>query len=477
MYIADDCKIISKTGLKNSFFISNHFFHTHKQLNRDTFSAQEGGSLAIPPNFVRVLTPVLFTHLRTLVDIGAAIKAQRYRSLVDYMVDIMDVMHCIGVLRGTKCPEYEAAKYLQIDALLDIVEMTRCQDCFRQSNDRSDPQWFIRPCTVPHKLVFAKLPGFSYWPAKVIRQIRSAGAATQFDVRFFGKDHMRALIGEKAIVLDGRPTALKMSFGLKKALAEMAEHKELLKQQQAADGEAVEAAVAQAVSPIKASATPLSPPSEVKRGRGRPRKSTTPVAPEKAAPTTNNRGPVKRKSAAGIPAPKSVRNGRRSTMTAAATAAAAAAVAAMSTNSDDEDEEEEENNVFSSSSVKRGRRSTITATALAKSNADNDSDREGNTAPVAPAAKRARKSTNEPSAQVATSASATNSLPRQSKESDSDSEKETTDDDDEEGDGNCSSEKSAADEVVKDKQAVANPANVQQPSRAWIISNVSVAHV
>lgn len=461
----------------------------HIQLNRDTFSAQESKSLQIPPAFVRVLAPVLFSHMRTIMDISAAIKAQRYRSLVDYMVDIMDVMHCIGVLRGTKCAEYEAAKYLQIDALLDIVEMSRCQDCFRQSNDRSDPKWFLRPCTVPHKLVFAKLNGFSYWPAKVIRHMRSADAATQFDVRFFGKDHMRALVDEKSIVLDGRPIRLKMSYGLKKALAELAEHKVLLEQQLAADGDAVDAAVTQELTPIKASAkvaaTPLPPSSEVKRGRGRPKKSSTPVLPEIAAATTSNRGPVKRRSANAIPAPISLRNGRRSTMTA--TAAASDAIATTT-----DDGEEEDASVLSSSSVKRGRRSTMTAAALTpiKSGVKKASERKDVTTFVAtaPAAKRARRSTNEPLVQVAASAAATESIvlravaakPRgsidateqgQNQESDSNAEAESTDDDDTEDDGNYPAMDVVDDDVVDN---IASHAKGQQQTSAWIISNVSL---
>jgi hypothetical protein len=38
----------------------------------------------------------------------------------------------------------------------------------------------------PHELVYAKLKGYSYWPAKVIREM-----GDKYDVRFFGGFHQR----------------------------------------------------------------------------------------------------------------------------------------------------------------------------------------------------------------------------------------------------------------------------------------------
>lgn len=205
------------------------------QISSDTFSAQEPTSLHIPDDYVHLLRPVLLQHPLTIADITARIAANGYNTLLEYQTDVMDVLHSIGVLRGTATSEYEAAKYMHLDVLHDITEISRCQDCYKHAiRRRTDGSWFVRPCTVPHPLVHAKLPGFSYWPAKVIRKLHPAdGNNVQYDVRFFGGHHERALVAERFIVPDGRPIALRKTPGLAKALAELALYKKMLQMPEA----------------------------------------------------------------------------------------------------------------------------------------------------------------------------------------------------------------------------------------------------
>ena len=47
----------------------------------------------------------------------------------------------------------------------------------------------------PHELVYAKLKGYSYWPAKVIHYV----SEEKYDVRFFGGLHQRAIIAKDQI--------------------------------------------------------------------------------------------------------------------------------------------------------------------------------------------------------------------------------------------------------------------------------------
>lgn len=68
----------------------------------DTFSEQEPHSIIIPEHYVTQLSKVLFQHKFTANDIAAKIESNAYESLVEFQCDIMDVMHCIGVLRGGK---------------------------------------------------------------------------------------------------------------------------------------------------------------------------------------------------------------------------------------------------------------------------------------------------------------------------------------------------------------------------------------
>lgn len=65
-------------------------------------------------------------------------------------------------------------------------EIDTCIECYYNGNvHRSD--WFVRVCKKPHILLWAKLKGFPYWPAKMM----SVNASSLVDVRFFGQ-HDRA---------------------------------------------------------------------------------------------------------------------------------------------------------------------------------------------------------------------------------------------------------------------------------------------
>lgn len=123
-----------------------------------------------------------------------------------------------------RCAEYEAAKYLLLDALHDIMEIEKCQDCYRHSSIKNDDQWFVKPCQPPHEIVYAKQTGYSYWPAKVIRKMNAF-----YDVRFFGQHHSRALIPLRNIkTLNDKLPAMKRSVNLTKALDELKQHQDLL---------------------------------------------------------------------------------------------------------------------------------------------------------------------------------------------------------------------------------------------------------
>lgn len=72
-----------------------------------------------------------------------------------------------------------------------MAEIENCPSCYLNANTKKHT-WFIEVCPRPHLLVWAKLKGFPYWPAKVM-SINTSGMA---DVRFFGA-HDRAWVGVK----------------------------------------------------------------------------------------------------------------------------------------------------------------------------------------------------------------------------------------------------------------------------------------
>lgn len=72
---------------------------------------------------------------------------------------------------------------------LEMYDIEMCSDCFDRSNTMAN--WFTEVCNPPHLLIWAKMHGYPYWPAKVIGVVGRRFANIRIDVRFFG-EHNRA---------------------------------------------------------------------------------------------------------------------------------------------------------------------------------------------------------------------------------------------------------------------------------------------
>ncbi|XP_064535869.1 zinc finger MYND domain-containing protein 11 [Drosophila montana] len=132
-------------------------------------------------------------------DISHSIEIKKYKHLSEFLIDLLDLQHNIGIFFGTKCEEYNATKWLLRDITHDIREIRRCSDCYRHSNEsNSCTFWFAKPCTQRHELVYAKQYGSPHWPAKVIRVMTRK--SNIYDVRFFGGSHSRALVSARDIL-------------------------------------------------------------------------------------------------------------------------------------------------------------------------------------------------------------------------------------------------------------------------------------
>lgn len=76
----------------------------------------------------------------------------------------------------------------------EINEIEACNECYFNAN--TSKTWFTEVCSKPHLLVWAKLKGFPFWPAKLM----SVNVNQLADVRFFG-DHDRAWVPTKECFL------------------------------------------------------------------------------------------------------------------------------------------------------------------------------------------------------------------------------------------------------------------------------------
>ncbi|KAG8198450.1 hypothetical protein JTE90_022186 [Oedothorax gibbosus] len=115
------------------------------------------------------------------------IKEKRYGCTEAFLSDVKWIYHNSCVFNGSQHPLSTNAKSIVKACDNDMQEIEVCPDCFMHNIVRHK-YWFSEVCQKPHPLVWAKLKGFPYWPAKVVRI-----ADGNIDARFFGA-HDRAWV-------------------------------------------------------------------------------------------------------------------------------------------------------------------------------------------------------------------------------------------------------------------------------------------
>uniref|UniRef100_A0AAY4EAR5 Uncharacterized protein n=1 Tax=Denticeps clupeoides TaxID=299321 RepID=A0AAY4EAR5_9TELE len=148
-----------------------------------------------------------------------------YKNFEEFKADAQLIVHNTAILYGGHSDQAEIAKLLYNDTCHELNELLLCKNCFYLSNARPD-NWFCYPCTPTHELVWARMKGFGYWPAKVLQR-----EGNQVDVRFFGHQHQRAWIPSDNIQpssVSVQQLQVKRSTGWKKACEEMELHQRFL---------------------------------------------------------------------------------------------------------------------------------------------------------------------------------------------------------------------------------------------------------
>ncbi|XP_032665261.1 protein kinase C-binding protein 1 isoform X2 [Odontomachus brunneus] len=159
-----------------------------------------------PVNLVEV--PNYLNYVIKPMDLSlleSNVRSKLYGSTDAFMADAKWIQHnCIvfntcGGVYADVSKLTNTAKQIIKCARSDISEIEACPDCYAHSRNlpRTQPTWFIEPCRRPHPLVWAKLKGFPFWPAKAMPRVNSQGFV---DVRFFG-EHARAWVAPKDIYL------------------------------------------------------------------------------------------------------------------------------------------------------------------------------------------------------------------------------------------------------------------------------------
>ncbi|KAM9322552.1 zinc finger MYND domain-containing protein 11 isoform 1-T1 [Pholidichthys leucotaenia] len=151
----------------------------------------------------------------------------KYKSFEEFKADAQLIVHNTAILYGVHSDQAEIAKLLFSDTCHELNELLLCKNCFYLSNARPE-NWFCYPCSPSHDLVWAKMKGFGYWPAKVLQR-----EDNQVDVRFFGHQHQRAWIPSdniQDIKVSVQQLQVKRSNGWKKACEELEVYQRFLKE-------------------------------------------------------------------------------------------------------------------------------------------------------------------------------------------------------------------------------------------------------
>uniref|UniRef100_UPI0037E7ACE5 zinc finger MYND domain-containing protein 11 isoform X3 n=1 Tax=Semicossyphus pulcher TaxID=241346 RepID=UPI0037E7ACE5 len=151
----------------------------------------------------------------------------KYKSFEEFKADAQLIVHNTAILYGVQSDQAEIARLLFSDTCHELNELLLCKNCFYLSNARPD-NWFCYPCSPSHDLVWAKMKGFGYWPAKVLQR-----EDNQVDVRFFGHQHQRAWIPSdniQDIKVSVQQLQVKRSNGWKKACEELEVYQRFLRE-------------------------------------------------------------------------------------------------------------------------------------------------------------------------------------------------------------------------------------------------------
>nr|XP_055037485.1 zinc finger MYND domain-containing protein 11 isoform X2 [Misgurnus anguillicaudatus] len=160
-------------------------------------------------------------------NIQENISEGKYKTFEEFRADAQLIVHNICILHGVNSDQAEIARLLYNDTCHELNELMLCRNCFYLSNARPE-NWFCFPCSPNHELVWARMKGFGYWPAKVLQR-----EGSQVDVRFFGHQHQRAWIPSdniQDISVSVQQLQVKRSAGWKKACEELELHQKFVRE-------------------------------------------------------------------------------------------------------------------------------------------------------------------------------------------------------------------------------------------------------
>ncbi|XP_028854038.1 protein kinase C-binding protein 1 isoform X3 [Denticeps clupeoides] len=126
-------------------------------------------------------------HPMDICTLEKNIKKKMYGCTEAFLADVKWILHNCIIYNGGNHKLTATAKVIVKICEHEMNEIEVCPECYLSACQKRD-NWFCEPCSNPHPLVWAKLKGFPFWPAKALRDKDG-----QVDARFFGQ-HDRAWV-------------------------------------------------------------------------------------------------------------------------------------------------------------------------------------------------------------------------------------------------------------------------------------------
>ncbi|XP_029682490.1 protein kinase C-binding protein 1 isoform X2 [Takifugu rubripes] len=126
-------------------------------------------------------------HPMDICTLEKNIKKKMYGCTEAFLADAKWILHNCIIYNGGNHKLTATAKVIVKICEHEMNEIEVCPECYLSACQKRD-NWFCEPCSNPHPLVWAKLKGFPFWPAKALRDKDG-----QVDARFFGQ-HDRAWV-------------------------------------------------------------------------------------------------------------------------------------------------------------------------------------------------------------------------------------------------------------------------------------------
>ncbi|XP_067665413.1 MYND-type zinc finger-containing chromatin reader ZMYND8-like [Haliotis asinina] len=182
---------------------------------------------AVDPASVPLYSDYVF-HPMDLGILEKNIKKKMYGCTEAFMADTKWILHNCIVFNGLHNKLTAAAKTIIKICRHEMSEIEVCPDCYLNSCVKRNDEWFCEPCREPHPLVWAKLKGYPFWPAKALREQDGL-----VDVRFFGA-HDRSWVPPSQVFMlsEDIPTPMrnKRQAGFDNAMEETNTHIEKLRE-------------------------------------------------------------------------------------------------------------------------------------------------------------------------------------------------------------------------------------------------------